>query len=126
MWRGTRPSTNFKRESMANKLLNLDDFVPDVKVIKLQGVDHEMVELTVEQYLGKLREAQKVKDEDLTVDQQIDRTIEMIREAFPTIPVEALKALSLTKLTILLDFMLKTPEAIEAETRAAAGNAAGA
>lgn len=107
------------------KLLNLDDFATAQKVVTIDGVQHEMRELTVQEFIDKAAEARKnqTATESLTIDQQTDKAIEMVTDAFPTIPVERLRKLKLSQLTVLLDFMFKAPEQIEAEAKAAQGNA---
>ncbi len=108
---------------MANKFLNLDEYVPDEKIITLGGVKHSMREITVEEYIAKVKAARDVVEADLTVDQQVEKTIEMIVEAFPTMTPALLKPLTLSQLTLILDFIMAKPEEIERQVTAAQGNA---
>lgn len=104
------------------KLLDLDQFVPDVKTIKLGGVSHAMKEITVAEYIAKTKALKEAKTTDDSVADQIEQTVQMITEGFPTIPVETLKAMSLQMLTAILEFIVKPPAEIANEVEAAQGN----
>lgn len=106
---------------MAQQLLNLDELSNDTKVIIIKGSRHAMVELTVQEFINKSREAQELQkkgeNKELTVDEQTEKAVEMLHEAYPTVPQGTFKELTIAKLTALLDFTLKTPEQIEEDVR---------
>jgi hypothetical protein len=107
---------------MAQKVipLNLDELTVPTKTIVLDGVTHVMRELTVQEFIERSRQAQEVEaqDADLTMAQKIEKMVEVIHDAFPTLAKERLGRLSLTYLTKIIEFTLKAPEEIEREVEA--------
>jgi valyl-tRNA synthetase len=118
---------------MANtKLLNLDELSTDEKVIKLDGVEHKMREMTVQEFIDRSVEARKVaassekaaaEQDEKALDRMVQMSIDMIHDAFPTITKERLGRLTLNQLSAILDFTVQPPEKIEADVKAAQGNA---
>jgi hypothetical protein len=53
----------------------------------------------------------------------VQMSIDMIHDAFPTITKERLGRLTLNQLSAILDFTVQPPEKIEADVKAAQGNA---
>jgi hypothetical protein len=113
--------------SSKTKLLDLDAFVPATKIVKIDGHEHKMREMNVEDYIAKVKADQERRateidaDKPMSAAEAIEKTVEMVVEAFPTIPVERLRSMSLQHLDTLLAFVIKAPEEIERE--AATGNA---
>lgn len=112
------------------KLLNLDELVPDTKVIKLDGTDHVMREITVAEFIRRSKEAQEAQDAadalgpDAPMSAKTEKIIEMIHDAFPTITTERLGRLTLPQLNAVLDYTITPPEEIVKQTEAtASGNA---
>lgn len=101
--------------------LNLDDLAKPSKSIILDGVRHDMRELTVQEFIDRAAEARKLAEqaeapaEDPTkwpVEKQIEKLVEMIHDAFPTVSKERLGKLHLVQLNAVLDLTMKTPEQV--------------
>jgi hypothetical protein len=99
-------------------MLNLDDLVADTKSIVYKGATHTSVEMTVETYLERvkaanaLKAAQSAEGETLPVSAQIEQSITMVHETFPTFPVEEIRTLSLQRMTALIAYVLASPKDI--------------
>jgi hypothetical protein len=110
-----------------NKLLNLDELATEEKVIKLDGADHLMREMTVQEFVDKAKAARDLEASapatPETLDAKIVSVIAMIADAFPTITSERLGQLSLPQLNAILEFTIAPPEKIAAEIEATQGNA---
>jgi hypothetical protein len=113
------------------KLLNLDEIVPDAKTIKLDGFDHVARELTVEEFIMRSKDAQRAQadaealGEDAPLAAKTEKIIDLIHDAFPTITVARLGKLSLPQLNAVLEFTITPPAEIARQTEeaAASGNA---
>lgn len=107
------------------KIVNIDDLAQALKAIVIDGQTHEMREMTVQEFINKAAEAKNVeaKSGEMSLDEQIKTAVDMVHDAFPTIPRERLAQLKLTQLTAIMDLIVKPPEQIEAEIRASEGNA---
>lgn len=88
------------------KYLNVDDLAPEKKVLTLKGIDHEMHEVTVKEFIEITQTADKDGKvmKDLPVYEQVTMLIQQIVKAFPTAPIEDLESLSLPQLTAILKF----------------------
>lgn len=106
------------------KLLNLDDFQSAQKVLTLDGVQHEMREMTVQEFIDKASQARadQAAAGEMTLEEQVEKAVEMIHDAFPTVTKERLRKLRMQQLTVLIDFVIKAPEQIEADAKASQGN----
>lgn len=109
----------------ATKIVNIDDLAQASKAIVIDGETHDMREITVQEFINKAAEARKVEAEagDLTMEQQVDKAIEMVHDAFPTVDRERLARLKLTQLSAIIDLIVTAPEQIEAEVKTTVGNA---
>jgi DNA gyrase/topoisomerase IV subunit A len=107
------------------KIINIDDLAQASKAIVIDGITHEMRELTVQEFINKAAEAKKVEEsqKDLDLDEQMRLTVTMIHDAFPTVPVERLNALKINQLTAIMSLIVTPPEDIAAEVAANQGNA---
>lgn len=98
-------------------LLNLDDFVSTpIKTITIAGVSYPAEDLSVEQYVARVKENRSV-DGNASEPEKIDHLIWTIRGIFPTLPEEVCRKLKLSQLNKLIGFALKTPDDIATKVR---------
>ena len=106
---------------MTVKYLNLDDLAtaPN-RFLKLQGVEHAIIEQTVEGFIEatKLVKDLQAKSED-DIASQVELTVALIVLAVPTIDASALRLMPLTSLGKIAAFVRGIDE--EAEAIAAEG-----
>jgi Mg2+/Co2+ transporter CorC len=96
-----------KTEKKPVQFLDLDAVsMPTEVVVKLDGKEHKLQELTVQDFIENTKDQAKL-GETSTVEEQMDVMIAMIHRAFPTISEDQLRKLGLTKMTSLLNFALQ-------------------
>jgi hypothetical protein len=107
------------------KIINIDDLAQASKAIKLDGETHDMREMTVQEFIDKAAEARSVeaKSAEMTLDEQIKTAVDMVADAFPTVAKARLQQLKLPQLMAIMDLIVTPPEQVEAELKAAEGNA---
>jgi len=94
------------------QILNLDDVsAEDEKVLRLDGVEHKAVEMTVEGYIERVKRARSANIEASDVD-KIAETIEFLRDVYPTVGEDRFRKLSLAQLTKVIDFTISAPKDI--------------
>jgi hypothetical protein len=82
--------------------LDLDAIGTEISlVVKLDGKDHQLQAISVDDFVTNLQIVQKMGT-DVTVDQEIDLLVDMLSRAFPTIPKERLRKLTLPQLNALM------------------------
>lgn len=96
------------------KYLNLDEILPPIeKIFKFKGVEHKMVTPTVENVLMTVREAEAADKEfkaNPTPEKVVERMIKNIRLAFPTLPDDDLKSMTMDQLARLHKFVVDVAE----------------
>lgn len=103
-------------------ILNIDDLATsDTKQLKLDGVVHKAAELSVQDYIDRVKRSRDLP-EDASIDVKIAETVKLLASIFPSISEERFRKLPLTHLSKIVQFSLDPPEAIaaEAEKQAAA------
>lgn len=110
--------------------LNLDELATPTKSIILDGLRHDMRELTVQEFIDRARDAAKVQaaakvddPEAWTMDVKIEKLVEMVHDAFPSVSKERFGKLQFNQLNAILDLTMKTPEQVAADIKTAEGNA---
>lgn len=89
---------------MATKILNLDSIKPaHTRVVQLFGEQHEVLDMTVENFIATGDDAQKMKEKPLH--EQMKTTIEMICRSIPTAPADRLGRMSLEQLAVITAFI---------------------
>jgi len=87
--------------------LNIDELAPPKKELTLKGVTYEMHTITVGEFIDFMRanglEDQKKFDE-LSFDERLEKLIGQIHKAFPTIPDEDLRGLTMDQLVTIIQF----------------------
>jgi len=92
------------------KFLDLDALAPkEVFKIKLNGKEHEMKQMTVEDFVWASKEAEERGNasDPLTM---VGTMIDVLQRQFPTIDKEEFKKLGFDKLAAILDFTRKVAE----------------
>lgn len=104
------------------KTLNLDALAKTNRTLTLGGVDYEVVEMTVENFIETTKAAQKLGDSAGVVE-QMEAAIDMILRSIPSMDKGVLGKLSLEQLTTIVKFV--RGELDEKEAPAAEGAAEG-
>ena len=103
--------------------LNIDELAPPKKELTLKGVTYEMHTVTVGEFIEFMR-ANGIEDqkafEDLPFDERLEKLIGQIHKAFPTIPDEDLRGLTMDQLITIIHFISGQLKE-EAEAKATAG-----
>lgn len=91
--------------SKSPKFLDLDATDPEAPeiVIKLKGVEHHLVPLTVDGFIANTRAMNKLTAQT-NMEAEVDLVCEMLIRSFPTMTREMLGAIPLEKLKALMDF----------------------
>ena len=111
--------------SATTNFIDLDEVDPAVPtiVIKLNGVEHQLVPLTVEGFIANTRdqnELNKVSETDPdAIEKNISLVIKMLTRTFPTVAEDDLRKLPLAKLWKLLEFARNAGGQAEVEQEAA-------
>ena len=104
------------------KILNIDSHATAKRALTLGGVNYPVRELSVQAFIDNLKMAQELESKgQLTPLDQLEHAVQMIHSAVPTLPLEAIKALSIDQLTLVLDFVRG-----ELDEKLAQGSAEGA
>jgi hypothetical protein len=110
-------------------VLNLDELSSDKrKTLRVDGKDHESAELTVQQYIDRVRRSKSIPT-DASMDVQIEETVVLLDSVFPTVTKDRFGKMPLSHLNKIIEFALQAPEEIAAnvekasEEETAAGNA---
>lgn len=109
-------------------ILDLDAVIPEREVVvKLDGKDHKLVPVTLEDYLKntKLIRDLATGGEDVDFQKEFDIAIDMVDRAFPSITKDRLQKLTLIQLNKLAEFARGadgTEVAKDAEVQAAEAN----
>lgn len=87
------------------KMLNMDEIQSEAKkVLKLNGNEHQLKEMSVSEFIKLTLEAEKDDGKEMLLSAQVKKLVELAGNAFPTIPVAELKALSLDQLNTIISF----------------------
>ena len=93
------------------KFLDLDALAPkEVFRIKLNGKEHEMKQMTVEDFVWATKEAEARQDEDGDPAAMLRMMIDVLQRQFPSIDKEEFKELGFDKLAAILDFTRQVAE----------------
>ena len=89
------------------KILNLDSFEqPADKTVVLNGKEHKFVPSTVEEFISQVKEIEAMEKAGTgSVSDFAEFSIKSITRAFPTIKDSELRALTVTQLKALSDFV---------------------
>lgn len=95
------------------KFLNLDEIAAPQKTVKIAGVEYQVIDMTVENFIETTRISQSGKD--VTADVQFEQAVKMLSRYIPEAPEGVLRKLTFQKIEVLMKFV--TGE-LEAEQKA--------
>lgn len=99
------------------KILNLDDLVEEKRTIRLNGVVHEVVGMTVESFIKTQEIIKKLGESTETAD-QLEASAALINAAVPTLSLEALRSMKMERLNMIVEFLNMGVEESAAEGEA--------
>ena len=100
------------------KYLDLDSVDSGLEVVvKLDGVEHKLQQVTVEDFIANTKLLQNMKAE-ASLEEEVEVVITMLLRAFPTMNREQLRKLSMAKLNAILDFAQKHNGSKDGESEA--------
>jgi len=88
------------------EILNLDELAPIKRVVKLDGTDHQVKELSVEDWLASSAEAKRLEEQtEQEAVENIKSNIEHLQRVLPTIAAGRIAKLSFPQLIALIKFV---------------------
>lgn len=107
------------------KVLNIDALVPDVtRTIKIKGVTHNVVEMTVENFIESTLHAERLEKDSASVVEQIEATAAAILRSVPTLDMETLRLIPLKQLGVIFQFIRGEDEFADKENAEKEGDSA--
>lgn len=85
------------------KFLNIDELVKVEKEVQIGGEVYPIAERTIGQVITAIQASNR--EDEMTMDEQMQLTLELVQEAIPTCPVEKLKQLPFSGLNALMTFI---------------------
>ena len=85
------------------KILNMDDFAKPDRILTLEGVEHEVRDLSVEEFIEVNQAIRELEDKPVL--DHIKHTCEVLSKHIPTIPVARFRAMSIPQITIVAQFV---------------------
>lgn len=95
------------------KFLNLDEIAAPQKTVKIGGVEYQVLDMTVENFIETTRATQREKE--ATPDEQFEQAVQMLHRYIPDAPIEVFKRLNFEKLNVLVKFVTGELEAEASE-----------
>lgn len=90
---------------MATKILNIAELASkEVRVLRVNGVDHPVREMSVEDFIETTLAAERLDGEQSIV-KQLEATFDLILRAVPTIEKDVLKGMTLDQLQAMTAFI---------------------
>lgn len=87
------------------KFLDLDALAPkEVVRIKLNNKEHEMKEMSVEDFVWATKEAEMREGDENDPAKMLDMMLDILTRQFPSVTRDEFKAMGFNKLSALLDF----------------------
>jgi len=96
------------------KVLNLDSLSEETRSITLNGVTHEVVGMSVDSYIKVQKVLENLKEED-DLPTKMKASVEMISAAVPTLKEDVLRAMSMEKLNMIIEFVNGPTPEVEGE-----------
>jgi len=106
------------------KVLNLDELETAVeKSIQIDGNEHFMEPLTVEEFINNMKEIEAIQASgaDMSASETFERSLKMILRAFPTLKEDRVRKMRTHQVDALFAFVQGETEQ-EVERAAASGN----
>ncbi len=92
---------------MSAEILNLDDFETEIeKTVIHEGVKHAFQPFSVEDFIKNLKQIENfAKLDEIDVSEYMEHMVDMVVRAFPSMGEETVRALPMTKLKKLNEFI---------------------
>ncbi len=91
------------------KILNLDSYAAVKRQVTLAGVSHNVEELSVQQFIDNLAAAEELEAEaakgDMPIGRGMQLSVEQAKKAVPTLSEDVLRALKMSQMAALLQFI---------------------
>lgn len=87
------------------KILNLDELAKTTRTITLGGKEHEVIEMTVGNFIETSKAAELLESDKASLPVQMEESIKMVIRSVPSLTDEQLRKLSLEKLATILKFL---------------------
>lgn len=88
------------------EILNIDDLMPKSKrAIKLGGVEHEVVEMSVQMFIESVAEANKLKQLPHDSTEHLESTIRLVNRAIPSLAADVIRSLPMDVLGTIVQFI---------------------
>lgn len=87
------------------KMLNLEKLAQVTKKLRLDGVDHDVLDVTVGTFIKTVTEAAAMAAEEYSPLREMELTVEMILKSVPTIDRTAIEKMSIDQLRAIAEFI---------------------
>ncbi len=88
------------------KTLNLDQLVGTIRTVTLDGVEHPLVDMTVEDFLIAQKEAKELEGMgELDLAQNIEKSVVHLHRVIPSLSEEKLRSIRLAQMLVLIQFV---------------------
>lgn len=84
-------------------VLDLDELVKDEFVVKLNGREHKLHQVTLGTFLENIKDIEKI-GKSASIEDEISLTRKMLQRAFPTMETADLDGLTVIQMNKILDF----------------------
>lgn len=93
-------------------LFDLDEIVEEQRFVKIKGVDHEVKEASVGDYLALLKEEKTAdgNEKESTPEESIERMVQVVSRSIPSCPREDIEGLTSKKLMALIRWLNQANE----------------
>lgn len=87
------------------KVLNIDTLSSDPRTLVLAGVEHEVLEMSVENFIETTKQAELLQNTDAALTAQVEAAVDLIQRSVPTAPRDLLLKLKLRHLQTIVAFV---------------------
>lgn len=95
---------------MAAKILNLDELTSESKKVVIGGKEYPVVEMSVAMFIASQRRVQENKEAVKTEAENIQDTVDLVKQFIPSIETEVVDKISMAQLAKLVTFLSSAPE----------------
>lgn len=110
------------------KILNIDTLSSDPRTFVLDGVEHEVLEMSVENFIATTKQAEMLQNTDAALTAQVEAAVDLIQRSVPTVSRESLFKLKLRHLQTIVAFVrgddVQEEALVQPEAQAAEGKPA--
>lgn len=87
------------------KVVNLDDFANEVRMVTLKGKSYEMREYTVQDYVDAAVVSDIPEDGATNTENQVKMAMKFVGSMFPTMPEELVKGMNIRQLNAIVQLI---------------------